>query len=170
MLSFSNPDSIAKLKPELKTVRNRWEEVMSIARKLIGSGSLLAAFVLTLCLAVPAPCAAASAADRAVRAGHRLAAVEDPVDLPEILIPKPPPPPPARAAAPVPPPAVEIEVGQKPPESPKPSADSAGEGSRRVWLWAAIGVLVTGAAVAGGYFYFRPSEPSTTGTLGGYRF
>ena len=81
-----------------------------------------------------------------------------------------PPPPPARAVSPVPPPAVEIEVGQKPPESPKPSADAAGEGSSRVWLWAAIGVLVTGAAVAGGYFYFRPSEPSTTGTLGGYRF
>ena len=98
---------------------------------------------------------------------------------PPVAVPLPPParapapaevPPPARAAAPAPPPAVEIEVGQKPPESPKPSADAAGESSSRVWLWAAIGVLVTGAAVAGGYFYFRPSEPSTTGTLGGYRF
>ena len=72
---------------------------MSTARKLIGSGSLLALFVLPLCLAVPAPCAAASSADLAARADRRLSASADPVDLPEILIPKPAPPapPPARA-------------------------------------------------------------------------
>jgi hypothetical protein len=56
---------------------------MFTARKMIGSGSLLAVFVLSLFLAIPAPCAAAS----------------EGVDLPEIFIPKPPPPapPPARA-------------------------------------------------------------------------
>jgi hypothetical protein len=97
MLSFSNPDSIEKPKHELKTVPTDGRKVMSTFRKMIGSGSLLAVFILTLCLAVPAPCAAASSAHLAARSNPRLSAAEDPVDLPEILIPKPPPPPPARA-------------------------------------------------------------------------
>jgi len=73
---------------------------MSTVKKLIGSGSLLAAFILSLGLAVPAPCAAASAASFTARDNPGFAATEDPVDLPEILIPKPPPPPPPAHADP----------------------------------------------------------------------
>lgn len=64
---------------------------MSTVGKLIGSGSLClpAACILTLCLAVPAPCAAASSADLAAP----LPSLGQ-TDLPEILILKPPPPPP----------------------------------------------------------------------------
>lgn len=77
---------------------------MFTTRKLIDSGSswLLAAFILSLCLAIPAPCAAASSA--------KLAA-----DLPEIFIPKPPPPPPpGLLAADLP----EIFIPKPPPPPP----------------------------------------------------
>jgi len=59
---------------------------------MIGSGSrwLLAACALLLCLAAPAPCAAASSADLAAP----LPSLGLEQDLPEILILKPPPPPP----------------------------------------------------------------------------
>ncbi|HEY3570910.1 MAG TPA: hypothetical protein VGP73_23470 [Thermoanaerobaculia bacterium] len=72
---------------------------MFTTRKMIDSGSLwlLAAFILPLCLAVPASCAAAPSADLTARANHRLLALDSDTDLPEILILKPPPPPPARA-------------------------------------------------------------------------
>jgi len=61
---------------------------------MIDSGSLwlLAVCVLPLCLATP--CAAASSADLAARAGHLLLASDGLADLPDIFIPKPPPPPP----------------------------------------------------------------------------
>lgn len=65
-------------------------------RKMIGSGSLwlLVVCILPLCLAAPAPCAAASSEDLAGRANHLLLPSHGlAADPPEILIPKPPPPP-----------------------------------------------------------------------------
>jgi hypothetical protein len=99
MIGFSNPDSIEKTKRKRKTGSPDRRGIMFTFRKMIVSGSLwlLAAFILPLCLAVPAPCAAASAADLAARTHHRLLASEGDTDLPELLILKPPPPPPARA-------------------------------------------------------------------------
>ncbi|HEY2289630.1 MAG TPA: hypothetical protein VGM86_02905 [Thermoanaerobaculia bacterium] len=97
MISFSNPDSIEKLKRELKTFLPEGKKVMFTTRK-IDSGAfwLLAAFILPLCLAIPAPCAAASSADLAARADHRLLPAQGlAADDPEIIIPKPPPPPPS---------------------------------------------------------------------------
>jgi hypothetical protein len=78
---------------------------MLATRKMIDSGSrwLLAVCLLSLCLAIPAPCDAASAAS------NELAA-----DLPEIFIPKPPPPPPSLAAADLP----EIFIPKPPPPPP----------------------------------------------------
>ncbi len=74
---------------------------MSTTRKMIDSKSLwlLAAFILPLCLASPAPCAAASSADLAAPGNHlHLPSQGLAADEPDILIPKPPPlPPPARA-------------------------------------------------------------------------
>jgi hypothetical protein len=103
MFSFSNPDSIEKLKLELKTLSTEGRKVMFTTRKMIDSVSpwLLAAFILPLCLAIPAPCAAASAANLAA-------------DLPEIFIPKPPPPPPGLLAADLP----EIFIPKPPPPPP----------------------------------------------------
>jgi|GEM_PF-2136630 len=94
---------------------------MSTTRKLIDSGSLwlLAVCVLSLCLAVPAPCIAASSADLAARANHMLlpsAGLTD--DLPDIFIPKlpPPPPPPALLADDLP----DIFIPKLPPPPPLP--------------------------------------------------
>jgi hypothetical protein len=73
---------------------------MFATRKMIGSGSrwLLAACILPLCLAIPAPCAAASSADLAARANHLLLPSNGlATDPPDIFIPKPPPPPPPPA-------------------------------------------------------------------------
>jgi len=72
---------------------------MFTTSKMIASRSrrLFAACILPLCLAAPAPCAAASSANLAARANHLLlpSAGLD-ADSPDIFIPKPPPPPPAR--------------------------------------------------------------------------
>ena len=53
---------------------------MFTTRKMIDSVSpwLLAAFILPLCLAIPAPCAAASSADLAARANHLLLPSNEP--------------------------------------------------------------------------------------------
>jgi hypothetical protein len=96
MFNFSNPDSIEKLKREPKTLSTEGRKVMFTTRKMIVSGSrwLFAAFILSLCLAVPAPCAAASSANHAARADQLLSAAKGlAADPPDIFIPKPPPPP-----------------------------------------------------------------------------
>jgi hypothetical protein len=89
---------------------------MFTIRKMIASGSLLAACILPLCLAIPAPCAAASSTDLAARANHLLPASNElAAELPEIFIPKPPPPPPpGLLAAELP----EIFIPKPPPPPP----------------------------------------------------
>jgi hypothetical protein len=117
MFSFSNPDSIEKLKHELKTLSTEGRKVMFTTRKMIDSGSLwlLTVCILPLCLATPAPCAAASSANLAARANHLLLASDDlAADLPEIFIPKPPPPPPPCLLAELP----EIFIPKPPPPPP----------------------------------------------------
>jgi hypothetical protein len=93
---------------------------------------------------------------------------------PPVASPAPPPanaaPPPPQIPAAAPPAIVEIEVGEAPTQAAKPPARPAAEAPRRWWLWTTLAVLVAGGAVAGGYFYFRPSDPMTTGTLGSYHF
>jgi len=119
IISFSNPDSIEKLNRELKTVSTDRREIMFTTRKLIDSGSLwlLTVCVLSLCLAVPAPCIAASSPDLAMQANHLLLpsnALAD--DLPDIIIPKlPPPPPPALLAGDLP----DIIIPKLPPPPPQ---------------------------------------------------
>ncbi len=94
---------------------------MFTARKLIDSGSLclLAVCVLSLCLAVPTPCIAASSADLAARANHLLLPSGGlAADPPDIFIPKlpPPPPPPGLLAADPP----DIFIPKLPPPPPPP--------------------------------------------------
>ena len=70
--------------------------MLSIQKTIVSKSFwLLAAFILPLCLATPAPCAAASSADLAARANHPfLSSAGLEVDPTDILIPIPPPPPP----------------------------------------------------------------------------
>jgi hypothetical protein len=93
MITFSNPDSIEKLKRKLKTVSPDWREVMITVRKMIDSVSLelLAVCILPLCLAIPALCTAASPANPAARADHLLLPMISSIDPPEIPLPFPPP-------------------------------------------------------------------------------
>ena len=91
---------------------------MFTARKLIDSGSLwlLAVCVLSLCLAAPAPCIAASSTDLA-QANHLLLPSGSlTADLPDIFIPKlpPPPPPPGLLVADLP----DIFIPKLPPPPP----------------------------------------------------
>jgi hypothetical protein len=88
MLSFSNPDSIEKLKHKTKTVSPDWREVMFAIQKTIDSRFRRQPAIcsLSLCLAIPALCAAA--ADSPMNAAVRLSGIIDP---PEIPFPPPPP-------------------------------------------------------------------------------
>lgn len=94
---------------------------MFTARKLIDSGSfwLLTVCALSLCLAVPAPCIAASSTNLAVQANHLLLPSGSLTDDPDILIPKlpPPPPPPGLLAADSP----DILIPKLPPPPPPPA-------------------------------------------------
>ena len=93
---------------------------MFTARKLIDSGSLwlLAVCVLSLCLAVPSPCAASSSAHTARASQVLLAPANLTEDPPDILIPKlPPPPPPPTLLADDPP---DILIPKLPPPPPPP--------------------------------------------------
>jgi hypothetical protein len=113
--------------------------------------------------AAPPPAVAAPRAPPAV-------APPPPVAPPPTVVP-PPPPIAALPAAPEPSPAVEpapptITLVQPAAAGPAPRSSGG-----RAWLWVTIAAVVAGGAVAGGYLYFKPSDPAPPMTkLGNYHF